>query len=1252
MNHLTHLKNQVRAALCSLIYRKALVLARVKGGAGEVINLVSSDVTRIVEALTNFHFLWSALFEALAILIIVIVEIRESAVPAIVLVILLLPVQYYLGKMTSNIQQENTAVTTERVHLMSEVLTAVKLIKFYAWEVPFSSRISEIRLKEVRLAYRSMFVKSVNFAVVFAIPVLCSMFCLLMYAKLGNPITATLVFTILSVLNTLRYPFLMLPMAVKSTAGARISINRVKEFLLLNEIEPVVRKPAPESDPDCVFEIKNGQFTWEGDDKPTLEEINLKLKRGQVLAVIGDVGSGKSSLVAALLGQIKQTGGDMKMYASTSYVPQEAWLLNCSLRDNILFGSKYESSRYKEVIHVCALERDLTLLIAGDQTEIGERGSNLSGGQRQRSSLARAVYSDQDIILLDDPLSAVDQNVGRHIFEKCIKGFLQEKGNKAVVLVTHQLQYLQQCDYVCMVKNGRVEKFGVYDELYSKDEEFKQMMDNHVASGEEGDEVDDPTAKVEVPAVEVEKAVAAATSPVDVKVSSPVDDAIEMKKLNQSTVRSINDIAAANSLSVQDRSQLTVRSVKFLEQMNDKTISSIVERNQLSVVAGGDNTHDISKIIARNENTIHSMVEATGMRRDSSSDDDLDDDKVGKVAAPKLVKDDTSADRIGAINYKQYFQAGHGTMITTGIIVFFFVVHGVRIGSDYWLRLWIPNSLNITESKDEFYLGLYGLFVAIFTVGVLFRGIFYSKEAASKTTELHDNMFTRIMRAPQSFFDTTPMARILSAFAKHQFQVDETMPDAAMQALQYIPLAIGAMLLIAIIVLWNWGPVIFLTIIGIALVWWSSPAEKKLKQLEAITKPPVYGHLATSIEGLFSIRAYNAQKRFDDMNLARLDTNHEALFGMLITKSWIAFNIDVLTSLMIYFTALFIVLFREDYDQASLGSTAGLALSNALQLLVFLQWSVRMLGDVQGQISSVGQLHYYGSEAVAQEAPAVIPDNRPAESWPHEGTIEFKDIVLRYQKPFGVPVLKKVSFKISPREKVGIVGRTGSGKSTLLVSLLRIVEADEGSITIDGMDVSKIGLKDLRTKVAIIPQEPVLFVGTIRTNLDPFNLSTDEEIWKALEQVHLADRIRSLSLKLEAPVIENGKNYSLGQRQLFCICRAILSKTQILVLDEASSSLDLHTDNLIQETIKKCFADLTVLTIAHRLNTIIEADKVLLMEGGVLQEFDEPIKLLRNPESEFAKLVAHTGEAATRKLVEMAEAASKEREAKRAAKSG
>lgn len=534
-------------------------------------------------------------------------------------------------------------------------------------------------------------------------------------------------------------------------------------------------------------------------------------------------------------------------------------------------------------------------------------------------------------------------------------------------------------------------------------------------------------------------------------------------------------------------------------------------------------------------------------------------------------------------------------------------------------------------------MGVYGGACGLFVFGVLSRGLAFSKNSVKKSHELHNKMFKSVIFARMSFFDSTPIGRILNAFARHQYAVDAQLADSLMQLLQYLPLCMGAMILCMSVMYQTVGVFGGALVVAILILLYVGNAEDKLRNQDAITKSTIFSHLTASLEGLFSIRAFQCEQRFVDLNYEKIDENHKYLFGMMEVKCWLAFYFDVLTSFIIYCTLIIVIELIKEYP----ASTSGLVISNVLQLLVFLQWTVRMFGEVREKLASIRQLSYYGN-SVAQEPNSAVTHGKVSNSqpaapakWPEEGKIQFNQIVLKYQE-LGVAVLKGVTLNIKPREKVGIVGRTGSGKSTLLISLLRIVESAEGKIFIDGVDISKIDLRDLRSNIAIIPQEPILFVGTIRENIDLFEKATDEEIWRALDSVHLGDSIRKMELKLKSPVIENGKNFSLGERQLFCIARAIISKTKILVLDEATAAIDLQTDKLIQQSIKTNFTNQTVLTIAHRLNTIMESDKILVMDAGKVVEFAPPLALLKRPDGYFNSLLEQTGTESYNKLKQMA----------------
>ncbi|KAI8360647.1 P-loop containing nucleoside triphosphate hydrolase protein [Mortierella sp. GBAus27b] len=1316
MAECTRIGVQVRAGLMVLIYRKALKLPSAHGNIGNIINLLSNDCNRVAESFVNFHFLWSSALEILVVIVLAFVELRLAAIPALIILVLLFPVQYLLAFYTARINAMATSTTTARIHIMSELLTAIKLIKFYAWESYFRDRVNRVREKEMREFRHSMYLKIASIAVVFTAPVLTTLSCICVYEltdvrRSPNTIRATVVFTILSLFNTLRFPLMMLPVAVKTSLAALLSFDRIDGFLRLPEVEPLLHNTATgpvhslgsdDSRSAAVVAdglvmngahgtgdqkemerlalrreiaslriyIKDADFGWPGstESNPTLKFISMSVKPGDLVAIVGDVGSGKSSTLAAIMGQIKLRAGDREVHGSLAYVPHDAWLVNATLKENILFGSPFNRDKYNDILRVCALTRDLTLLSAGDDTEIGERGINLSQGQRQRVSLARAVYSDADIILLDDPLSGMDAQVGKHIFQECIKGYLDDK---TVIYVTNQLQHLVNCDHIIVMKNGSVEAQGTFSELMAKDVNLARVVEESMEI-EDPDQIQELMSEIRLGTADDTDSAPPSNPPISEKAagksraslkrspssristSGSVDEGEELNSISvhgRSSVRgnrvgsstqptmlpprplsgsglgTSNNYTATNEQTIHRLRELNAHTIQN-QMINEQTISKMIERNQMTILGSGPRQrvspapanreeNAMARAVERNQLTIHSL---TGREGGSSGRDERLDLGYG-VKSRGVVPGWSVA--------KAYLRKGTGMGMSMAVAMAFLITHALRIFSDYWLRFTVGPD-NHTEFR--YYLTIYGGLIAGVVIGTYARSFFLSLVIFKKSVAYHDRLFRKILRAPMSYYDVTPLARILNAFARHLYVVDETLPDSILQIMQYLPLVIGAAILVVLMVPWSLIAVVAILVVVWFLVHYSSFTDERLKAMEAATKGPIFAHMAATLDGLPSIRVYGAEKRFDMFNLYKIDDNHKALFAMMQVRSWLALYLDLAAAVFVLITAMFVVYFHRDGSLDA--AEVGLAVTNALQLMVFGQWSVRMASEIKSTKESVCQLELYGMNIPAEE-PDHIPETQPPADWPSRGEIEFRKVVLRYQN-YGVAVLKKVSFIVRPCEKIGVVGKMGSGKTTLLISLLRVVEAAEGKIFIDDVDLREIGLHDLRSKIAIIPQEPVLFVGTIRSNLDPFHRRSDEEIWAALDAVHLSDNIKqNMPLKLETPIIENGRNFSLGQRQLFCIARAILFQSRILVLDEATSAVDLQTDLLIQETIKKNFAHCTVLMIAHRLNTIIECDKILVMEDGRVVEFEHPAKLIENEDGYFHNLVSQSGNDSVARLKTM-----------------
>eukprot|EP00474_Spongospora_subterranea_P009505 CRZ09963.1 hypothetical protein [Spongospora subterranea] len=1213
---------RVKAAILDLIYRRCMVLSPANVNIGHIMTMIANDVEAIADCSTQFHFLWSAGFEVAAILIIayVLSGWRAALAPILVVVAVIIPVQIYLGKVVSDTSRRFLASASRRLHLMTEILTAIKLVKFYAWEDVVRDKIAAIRAHEATAAYRQIRARAINFAFVFAGPVVAALSCLLVLQLSNYKLDPILAFTLVSLFNTLRYPLLMLPLAVKSFSSACSAFTSIN--VLLNKPEMRDQRDTRQcGDKNIIF--RDASLKWEHSDTNTLKNISLRVEPGEILAVVGGVGSGKSSLVAAMLGQMQIVDGMVSARGLMSFCPQEPWLINSTLRENILFGTEFDHKRYCETIKICSMERDLSLFPEGDLLPISERGANLSGGQRQRVSIARAVYSYSDIILLDDPLSALDQAVGRQIFDSCIKMFLKDR---AVVLVTHQLQYLPECSNIAIMENGCVAEYGsFYDLMAIKDGRLRKLM--HEFSDFENSIVPETIDEGVLHIIRMPSGhLSPSTSMVDLS-SQSENKAIELTDVivsppspTKATIASQSAITRIAQYNPQLTAQLHPVDEAILTQKAEYEHKSMFGPKHFPLDANGHDDREFSRTVS------HNMTQTlTTITRPFFDDADVKGDK--------RISDKWVASRRSWIRYMR--QAGTISQALS-LFFFFWLVHCMRLASDVWVKVWqgAPGSsykaYSLGASND---VTVYAVIIFLFATGVTIRGLWLASSTAAKARSLHDSMLRSLIRAPMSFYDKTPLGRILQSSSKHQSDADDRLPDALLQWMQYVPLAIGSLAIMtwqSSLPLYMFVVIIVLFFLAGLLVWFprTSGADNYYKNQQAISRTMLYSHITASLEGLFSIRAFRCQDRFQTMLMGHMNTvSANDLAGQSI-RFLIALYIDVICSISIFFCAFFFVVSPSD------SATIGLSLSNALQLLVFVQWALRMWEEASASMQSIGNLQFM-AEKIPAEAPAVVPASRPDADWPTDGSITFQDVVLRYST-FGVAVLKRISFQIQPMEKIGIVGRTGSGKSTLLVSLLRIVELSAGRIVIDGVDIAKLGLEDLRRRIAIIPQESVLFSGTIRHNLDPTGINEDDALWHSLDAVNLADKIRALPQGLDTNVESHGPRFSLGQRQLFCIARAILMKSRVVVLDEATAAIDAETDAMVQRAITLNFTDCTVLTIAHRLNTIIQSDRILIMDAGKVVEFDKPLTLLDN-KGHFHSLVENTGPETARKLRQLAQ---------------
>ncbi|XP_014005976.1 ATP-binding cassette sub-family C member 4 [Salmo salar] len=1125
--HVLRTGMKMRVAMCHMIYKKALCLSSAAMGkttTGQIVNLLSNDVNKFDEVTIFLHFLWVGPLQAAAVLGLLWVEIGPSCLAGMAVLVILMPTQTMFGRLFSKFRSKTAALTDNRIRTMNEVVSGIRIIKMYAWEKPFSALVNDVRREEISKIMSSSYLRGLNMASFFAASKIIVFITFTVYVLLGNTISASRVFVAVSLYSAVRLTVtLFFPSAVEKLSETLISVRRIKTFLLLDEIVKSNHGFLQEEKQEPSVEIQDLICYWDkSQDAPSLQNLSLTVKSEQLVAVIGPVGAGKSSLLSTILGELPHDKGVLKVKGQLTYASQQPWVFPGTIRSNILFGKELHPQKYEKVLRACALKRDMELLPDGDLTLIGDRGATLSGGQKARVNLARAVYQDADIYLLDDPLSAVDAEVGRHLFEQCICGILK---NKPRILVTHQLQYLQSADQILVLKEGHMVARGTYSELQRSGVDFTSLLKRE----EEGPQA---------PGAETES-------------RSP-----------RSRTLSQNSVVSHTS---------SIRSVKDgTEQLPAELVQTVVEES-------------------RSEGTI------------------------------------------GVGLYVKYLKAGANVLVLIGVVLLQFLAQAAYVLQDWWLAYWageqeklnvngtvtVQNGVNVTEELNlDFYLGIYaGLTGATLIFGFA-RSLLMFNVLVKAAQSLHNRMFNSILRTPVRFFDINPIGRVLNRFSKDIGQLDAALPWTFVDFIQIFLQIIGVIAVAASVIPWILIPLVPLVIVFLFLRRYFLQTSRDVKRLESTTRSPVFSHLSSSLQGLWTIRAFRAEERFQNTFDAYQDLHSESWFLFLVTSRWFAVRLDGMCAVFVTITAFGCLLLR---DQVEAGSV-GLALSYAVTLMGMFQWGVRQSAEVENMMTSVERVVEYTE--LESEAPWET-QKRPPPEWPSQGLITFDRVNFSYSSD-GPVVLKDMKAMFRPKEKVGIVGRTGAGKSSLVSALFRLAEP-EGRIYIDGVLTSEIGLHDLRQKMSIIPQDPVLFTGTMRKNLDPFSQHTDEDLWNALQEVQLKSVVEELPNKMETVLAESGSNFSVGQRQLVCLARAVLRKNRILIIDEATANVDPRTDELIQKTIRDKFRECTVLTIAHRLNTIIDSDRILVLDAGQIHAYDEPYTLLQNPDGIFFKMVQQTG---------------------------
>ncbi|XP_073894078.1 ATP-binding cassette sub-family C member 10 isoform X22 [Macaca fascicularis] len=1062
-------KLQARGAVLNILYRKTLQLGPSRPPTGEALNLLGTDSERLLNFAGSFHEAWGLPLQLAITLYMLYQQVGVAFVGGLILALLLVPVNKVIATRIMASNQEMLRHKDARVKLVTELLSGIRVIKLCGWEQALGARVEACRARELG---RLRVIKYLDAACVYlwaALPVVISIVIFITYVLMGHQLTATKVFTALALVRMLILPLNNFPWVINGLLEAKVSLDRIQLFLDLPNHNPqAYYSPDPPTEPSTVLELHGALFSW--DPVGTSQETfigHLEVKKGMLVGIVGKVGCGKSSLLAAIAGELHRLRGRVVVWGLSKgfgLATQEPWIQFATIRDNILFGKTFDAQLYKEVLEACALNDDLSILPAGDQTEVGEKGMTLSGGQRARIALARAVYQEKELYLLDDPLAAVDADVANHLLHRCILGMLSHSTR---LLCTHRTEYLERADVVLLMEAGRLIQAGPPSEI--------------------------------LPLVQ------------------PVPKAwAENGQKSDSATRNAADWWLSH----------------WISQLKAENSSQEVQASTSPASTG--------------------------------------------LFSPQLL----------------LFSPGN---LYTPVFP-------------------LPKAAPNGSSDIHFYLTVYATIAGVNSLCTLLRAVLFAAGTLEAAATLHRRLLHRVLMAPVTFFNATPTGRILNRFSSDVACVDDSLPF-----ILNILLANAAGLLGLLAVLGSGLPWLLLLLPPLSIIYYHvqrhyRASSRELRRLGSLTLSPLYTHLADTLAGLSVLRATGATYRFEEENQRLLELNQRCQFATSATMQWLDIRLQLMGAAVVSAIAG-IALVQHQQGLANPG-LVGLSLSYALSLTGLLSGLVSSFTQTEAMLVSVERLEEYSCD-LPQE-----PQGQPLQlgtGWLTQGGVEFQDVVLAYRP--GLPnALDGVTFCVQPGEKLGIVGRTGSGKSSLLLVLFRLLEPSSGRVLLDGVDISQLELAQLRSQLAIIPQEPFLFSGTVRENLDPRGLHKDRALWQALEQCHLSEVITSMG-GLDGELGEGGRSLSLGQRQLLCLARALLTDAKILCIDEATASVDQKTDQLLQQTICKRFANKTVLTIAHRLNTILNSDRVLVLQAGRVVELDSPATLRNQPHSLFQQLL-------------------------------
>lgn len=1029
---------------------------------GDIVNYMSSDSDAVSEASITTIDLVNAVILSIGCIITLFYFVGWSALVALFIMVLLIPMTHHLSKSFMHLEDEMMSFRDQRMTLMTQLLNAIRVVKYFVWEKSILNEVGEVRNKEINARFKlakaeiswGLIYTSITSIVLFAV--------LLTHILRGQSVDMALIFTCISIFGILEDQFGGLSKFVSRFINILVSADRITKFVNSETIDVAKNNKKTSAH----VEFRNLSFSY-NKEKKLITGLNINLDKKESLAIVGPVGSGKSTLLNLLLGELQPESGELLFGSecvSKAYAPQDAYIINSTLRENILFGQKNKGEEdVVEALKLSALEQDVRAWPSGLDTEIGEKGVNLSGGQKQRVNLARAVLANADLILLDDSLSAVDPHTENYLCDHLIFG---EWKNKSRIVVTHRLASLSRFDKILFMEDGQ-HFLGTYNELMNKSVSFQRFLKTH-----EDNLVAEKTMGLEVRGASI---------------GTP-------KTFETTSVEASSD---------------------RITQDEDRAVGAVEKSVYLNYIKalGGKGT--------RQKKTI--MLLFLGA--------------IAVVAAPLIQKIWLS-------------QSGQLT--------------------NY--------SIDLTPLQIVLIYGALGFFTIIITY---MSNLFWSKRGVEAGKSFHDQMLRATLAAPIRFFDSTPVGRILQRFSRDVESVDIHLQwsfDHTIHAFFHI--TISFILIVTIV------PLVILVILPIFLIYYKFQnsyrrVAREVKRLDSLARSPRYAHFKETLQGLAVIRAFDQSDWAMNQFYVKLKYSTEMFHTHYMVNRWFSSRLPLIGAVISTCTGL-MVIFSSSRGYIAAG-TAGLVTVYALDFWRHLNWGVRIFSDLESRMTSVERLQFYCD--MPAEKNYIGQPIELEETWPQSGDLEFKNVSIRYADHLPL-ILKNISFKIKSGSKVGLVGRTGSGKSTIIQSVYRFVDIAEGEILFDHKSIHHIPLKRIRKNLAVIPQDPALFMGSLRSNIDRYRHVTDEQVWTVLKKVSLEEFVKNLPGQLDFKVSENGSNLSQGQRQLICLARALLMKVKIIFLDEATASVDVETDVLVQKVIRESLDGITLITIAHRLSTL------------------------------------------------------------------